>query len=226
MPSARRKPPRTSISTARTEQDLGLKVHHTLGNHDILGIYPASGVGPADPLYGKKMFAARFGPTFYTFDHKGVHFIVLDSVGITPDHHYEARIDQDQLDWLAADLAALRPGTPIVVSTHIPLVSAWQDYRPHDPKFPPYPGFVNGPAVLKLLDGHNVLAVLQGHTHINETVTWRGIPFITSGAVSGNWWHGPRWGVPEGFTVVSIAAGKLTTHYEPTGFHSVDPQDS
>ena len=210
----------------KTEQDLGIKVHHTLGNHDICGIYPESGIVPADPLYGKKLFADRFGPTFYSFDHKGHHFIVLDSVGITPDHHYEARIDQDQLDWLAADLAKQSAGTPIVVTTHIPLVTAVPSYAVYGPKTPPPAPFVNGPAAIKLLEGHNVLAVLQGHTHVNERVEWHGIPYITSGAVCGNWWHGTRLGTPEGFTVVTLANGTLSTRYHSTGFHSVEPQNT
>jgi hypothetical protein len=68
-----------------------------------------------------------------------------------------------------------------------------------------------------------VIAVLQGHSHINEIVLWRGVPYITSGAVCGNWWHGPYLDYPEGFTVVSVTGGKVTTRYETYGFKSVDP---
>ena len=211
----------------KTEQDLGLKVHHVIGNHDIFGIYPESGAGPADRGYGKQMFADRFGPTFYSFDHKGHHFIVLDSVGITPDHHYESRIDDDQLTWLERDLKAQPAATPIIVSTHIPLVTAVFSYAaPGSSKaVPPIP-FINGPAAIKLFEGHNVLGVLQGHTHVNERVEWHGIPYITSGAVCGNWWKGTRMGTPEGFTVATVAHGKLTTRYQPTGFKSVEPDNT
>jgi hypothetical protein len=45
----------------KTEQDLGLKLHHVIGNHDVLGVYPASGIAEDDPLYGKKLFEERFG---------------------------------------------------------------------------------------------------------------------------------------------------------------------
>ena len=210
---------------AKTEQDLGLKVHHTIGNHDVFGIYPASGTPATDPLYGKKMFADRFGPTWHSFDHKGVHFVVLDSIGITSDHNYEARIDPDQLAWLEKDLNAQSAGTPIVVSTHIPLVTALASYTAQPPNAKSY-GFLNGPATIKLFEGHNVLGVLQGHTHVNERVEWRGVPYITSGAVCGNWWKGTRMGTPEGFTVVSIANGKLSTSYEVTGFKSIAPDNT
>ncbi len=211
-----------------TEQDLGVKVYHTIGNHDVLGIYPASGIAQDDPLYGKKLFEQRFGKLYYSFDHKGHHFIVLDSIGITPDRAYEGRIDAAQLQWLAADLAALPSGTPVIVSVHIPLVTAFGAYMPEPTVAPTHHSLsvANANQVLDLFAGHNVLGVLQGHTHINETVLWKGVPYITSGAVCGNWWHGTRLGTPEGFTVVTVANNKLTTHYEPSGFQSVAPQNT
>lgn len=212
----------------KTEQDLGMKVYHTIGNHDVFGIYPASGVSPTDPFYGKRMFEDRFGKAYYSFDHKGVHFIVLDSIGITDDRAYEGRIDAAQLTWLASDLKALPAATPIVVSVHIPLVTAFDSYVPVPATPPAHHGLsvANANEVIALFEGHNVLGVLQGHTHINETVMWRGVPYITSGAVSGNWWHGTRMGTPEGFTVVKIENGKLSTRYETYGFQSVDPQNT
>ncbi|WP_353072243.1 metallophosphoesterase family protein [Tunturiibacter gelidoferens] len=212
----------------KTEQDLGVKVYHTVGNHDVLGIYPASGIAQDDPLYGKKLFEQRFGKLYYSFDHKGHHFIVLDSIGITPDRAYEGRIDAAQLQWLAADLAALPAGTPVIVSVHIPLVTAFGAYMPEPTVAPAHHSLsvANANQVLDLFAGHNVLGVLQGHTHINETVVWKGVPYITSGAVCGNWWHGTRLGTPEGFTVVTVANNKLTTHYEPSGFQTISPQNT
>ena len=212
----------------KTEQDLGLKVHHTIGNHDCFGVYPASGVLPTDPLYGKKYFEDHFGKLYYSFDHKGVHFIVLDSIGITADRAYEGRVDAAQLAWLAADLKALPAATPIVVSIHIPLVTAFESYEPPPTKPSAHHGLsvANAYEVLPLFEGHNVLAVLQGHTHINEVVNWHGVPYITSGAVSGNWWHGTRMGTPEGFTVVTVSGGKLTTRYETYGFHTIAPDNT
>jgi len=212
----------------KTEQDLGLKVHHTIGNHDVCGVYPASGIAEDDPLYGKKLFEQRFGKLYYSFDHKGHHFIVLDSIGITTDRAYEGRVDDAQLKWLAADLAALPAGTPVIVSIHIPLVTSFLSYVPEPPLPPPHHGLsvANANQVLDLFAGHNVLGVLQGHTHINETVIWKGVPYITSGAVCGNWWHGTRLGTPEGFTVVNVANGRLTTSYVPSGFKTIAPQNT
>lgn len=213
----------------KTQQDLGLKVYHTIGNHDVVGLFQESGIAPSDPLYGKKYFRDHIGKTYYSFDAKGVHFIVLDSIYITPDRHYEGRIDAEQLAWLKSEFAGLAATTPVVVISHIPLVTAYTNYndevvaansRPHQL------AVANTNQVFPLFQGHNVLAVLQGHTHVNERVEWQGVPYITSGAVSGNWWHGTHLGTPEGYTVVSVRGGKLTTRYETYGFKSVEPKNT
>ncbi len=213
---------------AKTEQDLGMKLYHTVGNHDCFGVYTASGASPADPLYGKRMFEQRFGKTYYSFDHKEVHFIVLDSIGLTDDRAYEGRVDVEQLTWLKNDLNTLPASAPVIVSVHIPLVTAFGSYVPQPAAPPKHHGMsvANSSEVIALFEGHNVLGVLQGHTHINETVVWKGVPYFTSGAVSGNWWRGTRMGTPEGFTVVEVKGGKLSTRYETYGFRSIDPQNT
>ncbi|WP_235011569.1 metallophosphoesterase family protein [Bryocella elongata] len=213
----------------KTEQDLGLKVYHTVGNHDVFGIYTESGMKPTDPLYGKKYFRDHIGKPYYSFDAKGVHFIVLDSIFITADRHYEGRIDDAQLKWLAADLAAQAATQPIVLVSHIPLVTAYELYNDDVVASNPRPhqlAVANTNKIFPLFHGKNVLGVLQGHTHVNELVEWQGVPYMTSGAVSGNWWKGTHLGTPEGYTVVSIRGGKLTTRYETYGFKSVDPHNT
>ncbi|WP_215763192.1 metallophosphoesterase [Acetobacter sp. P1H12_c] len=212
----------------RTANDLTMQVHHTIGNDDCFGVYTKSGAQPTDPFYGKKYFEDQFGQLYYSFDHKGVHFVVLDSIGITADRMYEGRIDAQQLVWLKKDLAAQPAGTPIIVVTHIPLVTAVEDYDAPPEKPQKHHGIsvVNAHEVLPLFDTCNVIGVLQGHTHILERVDWHGVPYITGGAVSGNWWHGTRYGTPEGFMVVDVENGVLKTRYETYGFQSVDPHNT
>ena len=219
---------------AHSEQALGLKVHHTIGNHDHFGIFAKSGVEADSPGYGKQMYIERVSPTYYSFDHKGYHFIVLDTIQPTPDRSWEARIDAPQLAWLASDLDKLAPDVPSVVIGHVPLVTGFPSYTAPGAGGSgttpvtnhPQLCVVNAYEVLPLLEKSNVLAVFQGHTHINEVVSYHGIQFITSGAVCGNWWHGTRLGTPEGFTVVSLRNGKLSFRYETYGFKTVDPQNT
>lgn len=219
----------------KTERALdGLPIHHVIGNHDVLGRVPSTGVATTDPLYGKKAFEQRFNTkTYRSFDQAGYHFVLLDSIQITPEREFDAMIDPAQLTWLKADLAAVASGTPIIVVMHVPMVSAAPQYSPPDDKaakaaayqaLTNLHGFLLGNAreVLDVFEGHNIIAVLQGHTHINETVRWRDVPYITSGAVSGNWWRGSRWGTPEGFTVLELAGGAARWHYETYGWKAAD----
>lgn len=210
----------------KTEQQLNMPLYHAIGNHDVFGILTRSGIQPSDPFYAKKMFEDRIGTrTYYSFDRRGYHFIILDSIFPTEDRQWEGRVDDVQLQWLAADLKAVATATPIVVIVHVPLVTGFLGYSPKPSGRQKYNTYSveNSPDVIAFFATHNVIAVLQGHLHVNETVHYKNCDFMTSGAVCGNWWHGPRMGFPEGFTVVSLREGKITTHYETYGFHSIDP---
>jgi Icc protein len=210
----------------RTEATIQAPLHHAIGNHDLYGILTKSGATPTDPGYGKKMFQDRIGArTYYSFDHRGYHFIVLDSIFPTPDRLWEGRIDDAQLQWLAHDLAALPPTAPIIVVTHVPLITGYLAYGPKPDGTPRYDtvNVANSADVIALFAKHNVLAVFQGHLHINELVDYKNCQYACCGAVCGNWWHGPRLDFPEGFTIVSLREGKISWRYETYGFQSVAP---
>jgi 3',5'-cyclic-AMP phosphodiesterase len=210
----------------RTEGSIKAPLYHTIGNHDLYGILNQSGAAPTDPGYGKKMFEDRIGVrTYYSFDHLGYHFIVLDSIFPTPDRLWEGRIDDAQLQWLAHDLAAIPPAAPVVVITHVPLITGYLAYGPKPDGAQRYDtvSVANSAGVIALFAAHNVLAVLQGHLHINELVNYKNCKYACCGAVCGNWWHGPRLDFPEGFTIVSLREGKISWRYETYGFQSVAP---
>jgi Icc protein len=208
-----------------TEQVLAMPLHHAIGNHDVFGVLTKSGVAPTDPAYGKKMYQDRLGQTYFSLDHKGYHFIVLDSIHPTDDRLWEARVDEAQLHWLRDDLKRLPARTPVIAVIHCPLVTAFASYARAIAEERKYNTMTvaNAPEVLEVLESANVIAVLQGHTHVNEVVAYKNTQYITSGAVCGNWWHGSRLGTPEGFTVVSLREGKISTRYETYGFQSVAP---
>ena len=112
----------------RSLKDLELPVHHTIGNHDVVGWSSKAIIKPDEHKYGKKIFADRYGEgqTFRSFDHKGWHFVLLDSIGQakeSPD--YIGLMDEPQLDWLKSDLEKIGKMTPIAVVTHIPFYSTW-----------------------------------------------------------------------------------------------------
>jgi Icc-related predicted phosphoesterase len=92
-----------------------------------------------------------FGDLHYTFDHYGVHFIVLDNVSDPM-----ASVGEKQLQWLRADLKQLNNDARIVVLTHRPLFDLapdW-DWATRD-----------GAAVIEALLQHQNVTVLYGHIH-------------------------------------------------------------
>ncbi|MEE4454028.1 metallophosphoesterase family protein [Novosphingobium resinovorum] len=212
----------------RTERaHLRKPVRHVIGNHDCFGVFPKSGIAPEEPGYGKQFYTDRFGPRYYAFDHKGVHFVVLDAIGITPDRNYEGRVDAPQLDWLRADLAARPKGQRVIVVTHIPLVTAMQCYEPESWLDTPHNWtfVVNGREVLRILKDYNVLAVLQGHSHVYEQIELNGIRFISTGAVAGADWRGSFLGTPEGYSEITVDGQAVSSRYLTYGFATPHRQD-
>ncbi len=92
-----------------------------------------------------------FGDLHYTFDHKGIHFIVLDNVSDPA-----GAIGDTQLKWLRADLEHVDRDTPVVVLTHRPLFDLapdW-DWATRD-----------GADAVQVLMSHEYVTVFYGHIH-------------------------------------------------------------
>ncbi len=203
-----------------------LPTHWTFGNHDLAGTYNPF-ASPGDPDYGKGLFKNRLQlpRLFYGFDCKGWRFIVLDDIAPVPGHGYFGELFDDELAFLKADLDAHR-STPTIVCSHIPIASnlpfelllAHGVTDPHKP-VPRNLVCTNGDALIQDAPGHNIRAVLSGHLHFYETLDRNGVRLINSGAVCGNYWHGPRAGCPEGFGVVDLGAdGAVAFDYRTYGW--------
>jgi len=110
---------------SRVTADFDMPVHAAIGNHDLFGISPKAGVSETHPEFGKTMFANRIGQgkTYRSFDFRDWHFVILDSIFVTPTSSYEGRIDDEQLAWLQQDLRAVGSKRPVVLVTHIPFFS-------------------------------------------------------------------------------------------------------
>ena len=98
-----------------------------------------------------RAFKEFFGPTNYTFEHKGVHFIVLDNVSDP-----SAQLGVAQLAWLAADLKKQAKDTRIVVFAHRPLFDLYPqwDWATRD-----------GAKAVDLLMPYANVTVFYGHIH-------------------------------------------------------------
>jgi hypothetical protein len=141
----------------------GLPVFFIPGEHDML-----------DPE-GGKAFLKRFGKNtqgagWYSFDHRGVHFVALVNVAdLKPGGM--GNLGPEQLKWLKADLAGRPASQPIVVFAHIPLWTVYADWGW---------GTDDAAEALKLLARFGSVTVLNGHIHqITQKVEGR-IAFHTA----------------------------------------------
>jgi 3',5'-cyclic AMP phosphodiesterase CpdA len=199
-------------------------VYNALGNHGVFGLSEESGVAPEHPQYGKAMFKQMLGldSTYYSFDHGGWHFIVLDAMAFTEDRDYFGEIDSGQMAWLKDDLGGVKRETPIVVVTHFPFVSVAMQLREGGAAaLPEAAVIVNSHEAYELFKGYNLRLVLQGHLHTVEETIVGDVHFVTGGAVSGRWWGGPNAGFAEGFVVVDLSDDDFAWRYETYGWRAV-----
>lgn len=177
------------------------------GNHDLVHAQnPDFTTASADP---RQSFREKLSlrQVYQSYDIAGQHVILLDSVQpIAGDKWgYEGRIPEEQMQWLRDDLKHVAPTTPIILVTHMPVFSSYfQATMGSTTAPPPSLILVNGMEVINLFAHHNLQAVLQGHLHVNETIHWNNLPYITGGSVCGKWWSGPQYGTPEGFGTVRL----------------------
>jgi 3',5'-cyclic-AMP phosphodiesterase len=112
-------------------------VHYVLGEHDYY-------------LDLGKYWESQLGPQWYSFDHKGVHFVVLNSIivddGWTHKWSSDAErmgvmagldnplgspfmVGETQREWLKNDLANVSKDTPLVVFSHSPLQKIYKGWN-------------------------------------------------------------------------------------------------
>lgn len=202
-----------------TVKDLKMPVYNTLGNHELYGIYSRSGADKNNPEYGEKMFEARIGRSYYSFDHKGWKFMVLNSVEDTGKDRYLGNIDNAQIEWIKEELKKTDKTTPIVLSTHIPFITAnTQKYKGSTVANDSSTVIYNAKEVLQLFTNYNLKLVLQGHLHTIENIYIDGVHFLTGGAVSGGWWNGPNRNFQEGFMLLTINGENIAWKYIDYGW--------
>ncbi|MGY6557848.1 MAG: metallophosphoesterase family protein [Nitritalea sp.] len=211
---------------------LQMPYHPCIGNHDSLGLNPRRKVEVNDPDIGKGLFLDTFGleNSYYSFDHKGWHFVVLDALLEVEAEHGPSQthaFGEQQLDWLRFDLG--RNPRPTVIATHIgPFCNIGQYLA--DPNLPAMNHMVvqDGLAFRQICERHQVKAVLQGHSHIPEEYRFNGIWYITSPAVSASWWSGSWKGYGTGYTLLHAReSGELsweTRYYDWEA--QLEPEDS
>jgi len=154
-----------------------------------------------------KAWRGHFGSPTWSFDHKGVHFIGMNSIllhdfwtakQMSPEQRMDIvtmlespicgpwGVREEQLEWLKKDVKKLRPDQAVVVFTHSPL---W-DY---------YPRWnfqtEDAPEVRKILSKFE--RVMSYHGHVHQTVYNRIGNMSSVGTMSTSWpWPYPPVNLP------------------------------
>lgn len=139
------------------------------GNHDIWN------------AESRRTYTKRYGPTYFSFDNHGCHFIGLDTELTTK----ETALSPDQLAWLETDLKTHSDARFTFVFLHQPLWDVQPDRWNRD--------------VHPLLAKYGVDFVFAGHDHIYRydgmrdgvayTITGGANPLISGGELNGEFNH-------------------------------------
>jgi 3',5'-cyclic AMP phosphodiesterase CpdA len=130
------------LKGARTGQ-----VFYVPGEHDVLT--------DNGQTYRGRYAKGTKGEGWYSFEHKGVHFIALVNV-VNLKAGGLGNLGREQLEWLEDDLRGLSDSTPLVVFAHIPLWTVYPDWGW---------GTDDSEQALSYLKRFGSVTVLNGHIH-------------------------------------------------------------
>jgi 3',5'-cyclic-AMP phosphodiesterase len=204
---------------------LHYKTHYVMGEHDYyldLGEY----------------WSQLFGDQYYSFDHKGVHFVVLNSIltyhewtferwptpeqrmlemaGLDNPNGSPFMVGEKQRAWLKADLEKVDKSTPVVVFSHSPIQKIYKGWN-----------FWTEDAeeVQALLAPFDRTSVIYGHVH---QIQYNQIGRISFNSVMATAWP---WPYPESYAqaqqqlpVLTVPMNRADPFFErdATGWQFID----
>ena len=184
------------------ENELSIPSYVCIGNHDVLRMHPTDGKAWAVDAFGTP-------DRFYAFVRNGWKFVVLDSTS-PRGSGYKGALDDLQYEWLSGELAATPVTTPVMIISHIPIISACAYFDGENEKSGDWrvPGswmHIDARRLKDLFARHpNVRLCLSGHIHLVDQVLYNGVTYCCNGAVSGGWWGGPYHECTNGYGVVDL----------------------
>ncbi len=187
------------------------EVHSCLGNHDMWWAAP----NKSDPMYGKNYVVKQLETPgrYYSFNKKDWHFIILDS-----NNKNAGSLDDEQRQWLEADLAGLDKNSNVLILSHYPIIGinggthADRDYLTD----------------LYYQHKDKKITCVSGHVHLLDSVSYNNVNYYCNGALSGFWWEdgnekskGKYWvkETPPGYAIIKLFEdGTVENTYHPHSY--------
>jgi Icc protein len=187
--------------------ECNLPIKYCLGNHDVWWNENSKD----SPFYGKEysMNQLQLSKPYYSFQQGAWKFIVLDSVHLDIDQTwYIGKLGDEQFDWLKKELATTDKNTPILILSHIPILTATlmiEDDIVNKWTMLGGDMHTDTSKIIKLFYKHpNVKICLSGHIHMRDKVEYNNVTYICNGAVSGTWWKGNRRETAPGYGLIDL----------------------
>jgi hypothetical protein len=194
---------------------IGIPWYNVLGNHDM-------NFDAQDDKHSDETFERTYGPSYYSFDHGPVHFLVLDDVTwFGPGEgqrrgFYRGGLGPQQMEFIKNDLAQIPKDQLVVLMMHIPLVDVEDRHE-----------------LYRLIEQRPFALSVSAHTHYQEHhfITkedgWMGPQphhHVVNVTVCGSWWSGApdengiphttmRDGAPNGYSIFTFDGQKYAIEF-------------
>lgn len=197
---------------------LGIPWYNVIGNHDV-------NVDARVRRHANETYERVYGPSYYSFDHGPVHFLVLDDIEWLYDEgkgkgEYRGGFGPEQIEFIKTDLAQIPPDQLVVLMMHIPLDEV---HDRHD--------------LFRLIEQRPFCLSISAHEHYHEHrfITrengWLGPEphhHIVNVTACGSWWTGApdergiphtlmTCGAPNGYSIISFDGTNYALEYKAAG---------
>lgn len=201
---------------------MNIPFYNVIGNHDY-------DLSKADDIQGAESYEKALGPTNYSFNLGGFHFVMLDNIIMKSsagklNKKYSEGLTDDIWEWLKSDLELVSKNTPLMVCAHAPLIASNGGGKR-------YTTATHGNDYAVLFSQFKKVYTWGGHTHQSynndgSTMTYKNIETHTVTRCCGELWNND-WlnhdGLPRGYVVATLNSGTICWRYKPLTTDTAQP---
>ncbi len=159
-------------------------MYNCIGNHDY-------DIKVAGDWEGAALYRQYWGPTYYSFNSNGIHYLVLDNMFWTNtnfDGAFSPNIDDDQLSWIKKEVENVSNDTPLAICMHTALLTHPQCNEPNVENTIKFTkGY--GSFLYNNIKRFKTIKLFTGHGHICFTSSKDQVTEYNGPSVNGSLYH-------------------------------------